>query len=153
MRQVRQEAIVRYISETFAGVDAVEPLNGDVFFFHDEEEHMDPGRRMPFATIVNSDDYDDASDLARPGVWRLNIGVGRETYRTLFGDPPRPAKDWGVIDTGHDYKRIDTLLPHPVYAPMGWVCVLNPGDAMFETLKPLLREAYEVAAKRHSPRG
>jgi hypothetical protein len=35
-------------------------------------------------------------------VFRLNVGVSRETYRTLFGtQSPRPGPD-GVVDTDHD---------------------------------------------------
>ena len=46
---------------------------------------------MPFATIVTKDytGFDTASDLNRPGVFRLNVGVGRDTFRALFGDSRR----------------------------------------------------------------
>ena len=30
-------------------------------------------------------------------------------------------------------------MPHPVYGPNHWVCVLNPSDTTFENLKPLLK--------------
>ena len=43
-------------------------------------------------------------------------------------------------------------MPHPVYGPNHFVCVLNPGDTTFETVKPLLREAYEIAVKRAQQR-
>ncbi|MBB5235210.1 hypothetical protein HNQ09_002662 [Deinococcus budaensis] len=39
-------------------------------------------------------------------------------------------------------------MPHPVYAPVGWVCVLNPAAVTFEGLRPLLQEAYEKAKGR-----
>jgi hypothetical protein len=32
---------------------------------------------------------------------------------------------------------------------MSWVCVLNPSPATFETIKPLLAEAYQRAVSRH----
>jgi hypothetical protein len=44
-------------------------------------------------------------------------------------------------------------MPHPVYAPQGWVCVLNPSAETFERVKPLLREAYEIAVARVARRG
>jgi hypothetical protein len=104
--------------------------------------------RFPFATIVNNDNFDRASDLNRPSVFRLNIGVGRDTYCSLFGPkPPRPGAD-GVVDTGHDFTALNQLLPHPVYAPQSWVCVLNPGAETFEAVRPLLAEAYDRSVRR-----
>jgi len=41
-------------------------------------------------------------------------------------------------------------MPHPVYGRNHWVCVLNPSEATFETLKPLLREAYDRAVERYA---
>jgi hypothetical protein len=96
-------------------------------------------------------EFDRASNLDRPGVFRLNVGVGRETYRSLFG--PRSGGDAaGPADAGHDFAALDRLLPHPVYAPQSWVCVLNPSAETFERVRPLLAEAYEQAAGRHARR-
>jgi Family of unknown function (DUF6194) len=51
------------------------------------------------------------------------------------------------------WAALDSLLPHPVYAPQSSVCVLNPGAETFKrTVKPLLAEAYETVAKRHATR-
>jgi hypothetical protein len=36
-----------------------------------------------------------------------------------------------------------------VYGRNHWVCVLNPSEATFETLKPLLQEAYDRAVERY----
>ena len=120
--------------------------SGDWFFFVGDD------RRMPFATLVTGDRNDTASDLERQGVYRLNIGVEKAAYHARFGDPPPFPKDGVIINTGHDFTRLDTLLPHPVYAEMHWVCVLNPSDATFElTVKSLLAEAHAIAARRHKP--
>ena len=155
-----EASIIRYIAETFAGVDVVRPEAGsdapeiawgDTFFIYDPDRNLEPNRRFPFATIVTKDygDFDRASNLNRPGVFRLNIGVGKDTYRALFGPQPAPPGASGVVDTGHDFTALDQLLPHPVYAPQSWVCVLNPGEATFQqTVRPLLAEAYDRAVKR-----
>ena len=141
-----QEAIIKYIEEAFAGVEVQRPTDGpgagDTFFFYDPERNIDPTRRMPFATIVAKDygDFDNTSQLNRSGVFRLNIGVGRDTIRTLFN-----------LDGDYDYAALDTLMPHPVYARQSWVCVLNPSPATFETAKPLLAEAHAIAAARPRP--
>ncbi len=88
-----QDAIIQYITETFTGVEILRPNDGpgagDTFIFYDPQRDLDPTHRLPFATIVTKDygDFDNASQLSRPHVFRLNIGVGRETFRALFGPP------------------------------------------------------------------
>ncbi len=137
------DEITHYITGTFDGVEVV-VASDDSFFFTDDD------RRLPFATLVTGDTYDRASHLSRPSVFRLNIGVGKKTYRALFGpQPPRPDAD-GVVDTDHDFTALDVVLPHPVYAPQFWVCVLNPGEKTFQAVRPLLGEAYHRSVKRHA---
>ena len=151
-----QSAIVRYIAETFSGVDIVTPTDGiasgDTFFIYDPDRNLDEKQRFPFATIVTKDygEFDNASNLNRPGVFRLNIGVSRDTYRSLLGSPSTAA---GEGETRHDFTVLDQLLPHPVYAAQSWVCVLNPSDETFELVRPLLAEAYERVARRRGARG
>ena len=92
-----QDAIIQYVTDTFTGVEVVRPTDGlgagDNFLFYDPQRNLDPKRRFPFATIVTKDygDFDDASNLNRPGVFRLNIGVSKDTFRALFGHPPSEA--------------------------------------------------------------
>jgi len=147
-----QDSIRRYIAETFPGVDvdiasqdteAPEIAWGDTFFIYDPDRNLEGAARFPFATIVTKDygDFDRASNLDRPSVFRLNIGVGRETYSSLFPD-----------DRQHDFTALDRLLPHPVYGKNHWVCVLNPSDETFRSLHPLLAEAYGIAAGRQTRR-
>ena len=85
-----QAGITRFVTTTFAGVDAAvgseeagspEIAWGDTFFIYDPHRNLEGSRRFPFATIVIKDygDFDIASNLDRPGVFRLNIGVSKET--------------------------------------------------------------------------
>ncbi len=155
-----EAAITRSIAETFAGVDVVCPgadsepaiARGDTFFFYDPDRDLEPNRRFPFATIVTKDygDFDRASNLDRPGVFRLNIGISKETYGSLVGPQSRRPGADGIVDTGHDFAALDRLMPHPVYAPQSWICVLNPSDATFEAVRPVLAEAYDPAVKRYA---
>ncbi len=96
---MNETEITRYIADTFAGVDVVvaskesgapEIAWGDTFFSYDPDRNLPPQRRFPFATIVTKDygEFDNASNLNRPGVFRLNIGVSKETFQRLFGSPP-----------------------------------------------------------------
>jgi hypothetical protein len=149
------DAIIQYVTDTFTGVEVERPIDGpgasDTFIFYDPQRNLDPTRRMPFATIVTKDygDFDNASHLDRPDVFRLNIGVSRDTFRALFG-PPSGVE--GDESPAYDYAALDRLLPHPVYAPQSWVCVLNPSPETFEAVKPLLADAYGRVAARHARR-
>lgn len=122
---------------------------GAWFFYHDPEGDLDLAKHHPFATIVTSDAFDGASDLERRGAFRVNLGLRMASYRARFGDPPGwGAGEMGIVATGHDFTAADALMPHPQYAPMGWVCIVDPSDASWEALRPLLEEAHEEARRR-----
>lgn len=90
---------------------APEAAWGDSFFFYDPDDDA-ASRRMPFATIVTQDydGWDTASDLNRPGVFRLNIAVGRTAFEKLTGYPPGEHETRPVRP---DYTALDRLIPHP----------------------------------------
>lgn len=128
-----EDDITQHIIDSLGG-GHFEVADDNTFFFHGTDN------KFPFATIVTKDNaFDSASKLDRPGVFRLNVGVGKETFRALFGEQA-PANI--------DFTALDTLMPHPVYAKMYWVSVINPGDKTFETVKPLIAEARGLAAAR-----
>jgi hypothetical protein len=124
-------SILRYIAVTYPDADIFTTGSG-TFISCDAEKHW-----PNFATLVTSDEYDSASNLDRPGVYRLNIGVSKATFEKIVGSNPNP-----------DYTALDQLMPHPVYAMQHWVSILNPSDATFENVvKPLLEEAHERLAR------
>ncbi|HYM97350.1 MAG TPA: DUF6194 family protein [Candidatus Sulfotelmatobacter sp.] len=144
-----QERIREYIGG-LPGVDvdiaskesgAPEIAWGDTFFIYDPDRNLQGAQRFPFATIVTKDygDFDNASNLNRPGIFRLNIGVSKRTFDSLFESK-----------AVHDFTALDRLMPHPVYGRNHWVSVLNPSAGTFEDLKPLLKEAYDVAVGRRA---
>ncbi|MDB5338431.1 MAG: hypothetical protein JWN70_4050 [Planctomycetaceae bacterium] len=145
-----ETSITEYITGTLGRVDTVD-ANGDRFFFYDPGDGLPPDHMWPFATLVTSDFNDTASNLNRPGVYRLNIGVSKQTFGSLFGSESNPA-DVGD-ESGYDFTVLDQLMPHPVYGKMYWVCVLNPGTATFESVQRLLAEAYGMAVARHTKKG
>lgn len=148
-----QDAIIQYITDTFTGIEVLRPTDGpgagDTFFFYDPQHNIDPTRWLPFATIVTKDysDFDNTSHLDRPDVFRLNIGVSRDTFRALFGYAPGEES---TEKTDYDFAALDRLMPHPVYAPQLFVCVLNPSPETFEAVKRLLADAYSIVATRHA---
>jgi hypothetical protein len=150
-----QEAIIQYIEETFAGLDILRPTEGigagDTFIYYDPQRDLDPARKLPFATIVVKDygEYDNSSQLGRPGVFRLNIGVGRDAFRRLLGYAPGEDPPPG---TEYNFAAFDVIMPHPLYAAQSYVCVLNPGEDTFDAIKPLLAEAYAIVHRRYASR-
>src|SRR5690606_19145326 len=143
-----EASIIQYITRTFDNVRVVDAW-GDRFFYYN------PDRNQPdeiyFATLKSQgDEYDNISNLNRPSVFRLNIGIGKTTFQSLFGDQVRPSAR--EIDTSYDYTSLDQLLPHPVYGRMHWVCVLNPSEVTFQAVQPLLAEAYALAVEKYAKR-
>ncbi|OLL76428.1 hypothetical protein Ae168Ps1_4844c [Pseudonocardia sp. Ae168_Ps1] len=67
--------------------------NGDVFAIHDPDDDYDQRPRQGWATVVNSDVNDTASDLDRPGVFRLNIGLPKPRFAELFPVAGRARHD------------------------------------------------------------
>jgi uncharacterized protein DUF6194 len=143
-----ESEIVGFVTEAFEGVDVVvasadngapEAAWGDTFFSYGDA-------RFPFATIVIHDyeGFDTESNLDRPGVFRVNASVSKETFDGLFGG--------GDDGDDHDFTALDTPLPHPIYGAQAWVSVLNPGPATDGLIKTLLAEAYERAVARHERR-
>ena len=92
-----EAAIIDYIRETYPDVDILTAGSGTFF-------SLDPEKHWPnFATLVTSDEYDSASNLDRPGVYRLNIGISRRTFDGLVGAMMDP-----------DFTTLDRIIPHPV---------------------------------------
>ena len=128
------EAITRKVLERYPETVVAEAM-GATFFSLDEKHWPN------YATIVTTDEHDEGapSKLSRPGVFRLNIGVGRATFERLVGEMVEP-----------DYAAFERILPHPVYAKQLWISILNPTDATFRNVVvPLLTEAHDrLAAQR-----
>lgn len=89
--------IVDMITTSLPGVDAEtatggsgapEVAWGDRFIYDDPERILEGTEKFPFATIVIKDfpGWNEASDLNRDGVFRLNLGVAKATFDDLF--PP-----------------------------------------------------------------
>lgn len=130
---MNESTITQHITETFDGIET-ETAYGGTFFFYGAD-HM-----FPFATLVTTDENDTHSNLNRPGVYRLNIGVSKTTFQELFGS--------GQTGTEFDFTVLDQLMPHPVYGMMYWLCILNPSEESFSRVQQLLAEAYDMAVQK-----
>ena len=110
------EDIVKSLMKKFEHLHAKKTWGETSLFFN-------PDKKSPngsyFLTLKESDgENDKASELDREGIFRVSFGVSRTTYGNLFGPkPPRPSKG-GVVQTGHDFRQTNNLMPHPIYAWM-----------------------------------
>ena len=130
------EAITRTILERWPETKVASAM-GATFF------SLDDSHWPNFATIVTTDEHDEGAPSRlseRPGTFRLNIGVSRQTFERLVEDATAEP----------DYAAFDTILRHPVYAKQLWISILNPSDATFrDVVTPLLEEAHDrLAATR-----
>jgi hypothetical protein len=119
--------------------DAVVATIESAAFFSLDEKHW-----PNFATVVWTDEHDmgTPSNLARPGVYRVNVGVDRATFEELVGSMTEP-----------DYAAFDRFVPHPVYAKQRWISILNPSHSTVrEVLMPLIAAGHErlAASRRRS---
>lgn len=136
---MNESSVANYITKTFPEVETT--INfGYTFFFYKTDD------KLPFATIASPyNEYESISNLDRPGVYRLNIGVSKQTFQSLFGTAKVEVNDY-------DFTALDVIMPHPEYAKQHFICVLSPSDETFERIRPLLAEAYDVAVRRFNRR-
>src|SRR4051812_2881777 len=114
----------QYITDTLKGVDVVVDSDNS-FFFYNPDSSVPPDHRFPFATIMTNDLNDEFSNLNRPSVFRLNIGISKQTFRSLFGLPERRSDSEDTAESndnegGYDFTTLDQVMPHPVYGRQYW---------------------------------
>lgn len=123
-------------------------------YYGERAVFYNPDRVAPLGVIVASvKDYDGPNDrranLSRPAVYRLAFGLTRATFAELFGGvPARPPKGHVVALADHDLSALDQLMPHPVYAWMSWVQILNPTIDRFDSLQDLLISSLDLAREK-----
>lgn len=114
----------------------------DDHFFYYSPDGAVPQNTQPYATIVTKDYPDDAlSRLDDDNRWRLNIHVGKAAFTQLIGESPTDF-------AARDFSETDVIMPHPVYGPLGWVAIVNPGDNTTEVALGLLKDAHENERRR-----
>ncbi len=130
MNQAEWEAFI----EALDNVEREENYGYSFFFVGDDH-------RLGFVTIANSDnDYDKVSNLSRDGVFRLNIGVSRDSFDELVGS---------VDPANVDYTALNVVMPHPEYAKQNFISILNPAGDNEALTKKLIVEAHDIAATRY----
>ena len=118
---------------------------GDAFFYYSPDRIV-PDRTQPFATIVTKNyPGDESAGVDRAGAFRVNIPAGKEAFIEATGHAPR---EQGVADAGAP----DTVIAHPVYGPLSWLAVIDPGSRTGRVVRELLRGAHTLARSRYERR-
>lgn len=145
-----KEEIISYCLKSFEGTVAAKNW-GEQGVFYNPDYVLKKG--VYILTIKEKDGANDqASDVDREGVFRVNVGIRKETFRGMFSEIPKRPLAGSVVKMDYDFTKLDTIMPHPVYAWMSWICVLNPSVETFETLKPLIEESYIYAKEKFCKR-
>lgn len=142
--------ILEYCTANLDGVILIESW-GEKCIFYNPNKVLKRG--VYVLTIKERDgENDKGSNLNREGVFRVNLGLRKEHFKEIFGYIPRRPEAGGVVDMDYDFKELDKIIPHPVYAWMGWISILNPSKETFEKLKPLIEVAYNFSREKFSKR-
>lgn len=126
------DGVADYITSTFPATKVASAMGATFFSLTDNAWPN-------FATIVTTDEHDVGapSNLTARGAYRLNIGVGRDSFLAIQRSRP-----------DHEFAAVDQLMPHPVYAKQRWVAIVNPTPATFDDqVRPLIDEAYRKLAR------
>ncbi|MFA9464850.1 MAG: DUF6194 family protein [Velocimicrobium sp.] len=147
---MKPNAILEYCTSNLDGTVLVESW-GEKGIFYNPYNTLKRG--VYVLTIKEKDgDNDKSSNLNRSNIFRVNFGIRKTTFKELFGEIPKRPAAGGIVDMNYDFSELDKIIPHPVYAWMGWISVLNPSVKTFETMKPFIEEAYTFSKEKFSKR-
>ena len=139
-----------WIVNTYPGIVVIDAYRERSFFYN-------PSGLLPkgvyLTTIKESDGPNDkASVLDRDGIYRISFGVGKRAYEKLFGVTPKRPPKGGVVQLDFDFTALRVLMPHPIYAWMGWVAMNSPSKDQLETIQTFLDIAYQNVLQKFSKR-
>lgn len=126
------QTIEQYLTQQLPNVTNLDSF-GYRFFFYESDQVL------PFVTIATSDnEHDNRSNLDREGVFRVNIGISKDSYNKLFTGA---QTDW-------DYTALNRFMPHPDYAAQYYICILNPDEDLLPETIRFMEEAHLIAKNR-----
>lgn len=144
---MKQEDIIEYCLNHLKDTVLVNSWGGKGIFYNPNHSLK---RGIYVLTLKDGDGaHDKASYLDRENVYRLNIGIRKNTFLNLFHELPQRPSAGEIVAMDYDFTALDRLMPHPVYAWMGWIAVCNPTIQTFEECKPYIQEAYEFAIEKY----
>ncbi len=111
---MKPDGILEYCLKNLEGSILVESW-GEKGIFYNPGHVLKRGEYI--LTVKEKDgDNDKGSDLDRPGIYRVNMGVRKGTFIKLFEAVPKRPGAGGIVEMDYDFSAVDQILPHPVYA-------------------------------------
>lgn len=151
------ESLLSFLTSKYPGLVIVNAW-GEASLFYNPNGHLKRGAYC--FTFKDSDGKNDsASQLNREHVkFRMNFKISKQRFLRVFDEPslPQRPEKGGVItlvsNRAYHPNIINKLFPHPVYAWMSWVSIINPDEQSIQHLvnTGLLDESYHDAVYRHS---
>lgn len=143
---MKPNEILNYYLNNLENTIIVESFQEKCLFFNPNNKLK---RGIYILTIKEKDSNNDkASNLNRENIFRVNIGIRKSTFIKIFNEIPKRPKKGNIINMQYDFTLLDTLLPHPIYGWMAWICILNPSIKSFDKLDKLIKESYEYAKEK-----
>lgn len=143
-----RDFIIDTITKQFSGLK-VDRNWGEIGLFYNPDNLLKKGIYLLTFKEKNGAN-DQSSNLDRDGFYRLNLGISKKSFIELFGSIPKRPPAGGVIDMNFDFSQTDTIVPHPIYGWMAWICVVNPTEISFKKILPLIEEGYNLSLKKYS---
>lgn len=148
MHKITSDEILSYCIKNLWGT-VFRSCYGEKCIFYNPENKLKHG--IYVLTIKEKDGNNDkSSNLNREGIYRVNFGVTKNTFINKFGFIPNRHLKGNTVDMHYNFSTLNMLLPHPVYAWMSWMCILNPDTNSFNHIKQFINESYECAKEKYN---
>ena len=147
-KMVTKEEIINLITNKYPGL-VVNQNWGETGLFYNPENKLKKG--IYLLTFKEKDgENDSSSNLNREKeMYRLNLGITKKTFVNLFGNIPARPTAGNVVEMNYDFSTIDSIMPHPIYSWMAWICVINPSQNTLRKLLPLIDEGYKLCLDKY----
>ncbi len=147
-KMISKEEIIDLIINKYTGL-VVNQNWGETGLFYNPENKLKKGIYLLTFKEKNGEN-DTSSKLEREkDMYRLNLGITRKTFINLFGIIPARPSAGNVVEMNYDFSKIDSIMPHPIYSWMAWICVINPSQKTLRELLPLIDEGYQLCLNKY----
>lgn len=149
---IKVEEIINIIQNKYDGIILKDAYKEKTFFFN-------PDNRLKngvyFCTIKENDGPNDkSSKLYRENIYRISCSIDIDSYEKLFGKKPKRASKGKtvILDNSLNIKfdDINVIMPHPIYAWMGWISINSPSENKFIEFLNFIDISYKKSKEKYA---
>lgn len=150
------DLVIELLKQNYPGLNEIDTWGETSLFYNPKNLLKHDAYFLTFKKQDGSNDF--ASKLDRDiTTYRMNFKITKTSFLNRFDEPTLPKRpnkgEITVLESGKAYDPavVDTLIPHPVYAWMSWVSIINPSQASIVEFNEsgLIDQAYADAVKRY----